>query len=160
MIEGIIINDKRCIDKLDELASGLHKQQRSCPSGRNRREGEFEMKKKGFTLIELMIVVVIIGILAAIAIPKFNDVSESAKRNACRANMRTIASQNVIYFAQHNRYASTIAFLGMGDVNCPSAPAGDYAWSGTISTFSIACPYGTSHGSIVNGIASWIDSGI
>ena len=119
------------------------------------------MKKKGFTLIELMIVVVIIGILAAIAIPKFNDVSESAKRNACRANMRTITSQNVIYFAQNNRYASTIALLGMGNVRCPSVAVGTgYTWTGTISTFSITCPNTnpSSHGNIINGVASWVDS--
>ncbi len=67
-------------------------------------------RSNGFTLIELMIVVVIIGILAAIAIPKFQDVAESAKYAACRSNLRNIASALNMYAAENNEYPG--AFQG------------------------------------------------
>lgn len=60
--------------------------------------------KKGFTLIELMIVIVILGILAAIAIPKFSNVSESARQSACRSNMRNVVQGLSVYMAQQGEY--------------------------------------------------------
>jgi len=68
------------------------------------------IRKNGFTLIELMIVVVIIGILAAIAIPKFQDVAASAKYAACRSNLRNIAGALNLYAAENGEYPG--AFQG------------------------------------------------
>ncbi len=65
---------------------------------------------RGFTLIELMVVVVIIGILAAIAIPKYQNVTESARYAACRSNLRNIAGALNLYHAENGEYPG--AFQG------------------------------------------------
>ncbi|MGS0764005.1 prepilin-type N-terminal cleavage/methylation domain-containing protein [Syntrophomonas curvata] len=65
--------------------------------------------QKGFTLVELMVVVVIIGVLVAIAVPIYNNVSEKAKLNAHLANIRTIEGAIESYKAANDTAAlSTI----------------------------------------------------
>ena len=60
--------------------------------------------EKGFTLVELMVVVVIIGILVAIAIPIYNNVTANAKRNTVEGNLRTIDGAIQIYAAEEGSF--------------------------------------------------------
>jgi prepilin-type N-terminal cleavage/methylation domain-containing protein len=60
-----------------------------------------KMNKKGFTLIELMIVVAIIGILAAIAIPKFADLISKSKEGATKGSLSSIRSALQIYYGDN-----------------------------------------------------------
>jgi prepilin-type N-terminal cleavage/methylation domain-containing protein len=58
-------------------------------------------KHKGFTLIEILIVVVILGILAAIVIPQFTDASQEAAASNLRSQLQTIRSQIELYNVQN-----------------------------------------------------------
>jgi prepilin-type N-terminal cleavage/methylation domain-containing protein len=68
--------------------------------------------QKGFTLIELLIVVVIIGILAAIAIPKFSSTREKAYFAAMKSDLKNLASQQEIYYADAYTYTVNTTLLG------------------------------------------------
>jgi len=59
-------------------------------------------KERAFTLIELMIVVAIIGILAAVAIPKFSDMLEKAREGATKGNVGAIKSAISIYYGDNS----------------------------------------------------------
>ncbi|MFC1738947.1 type II secretion system protein [Planctomycetota bacterium] len=58
--------------------------------------------RKGFTLVEILIVVVILGILAAIVIPQFTDASTEAKEASMRSDLQMLRSQIELYKIQHN----------------------------------------------------------
>jgi general secretion pathway protein G len=65
--------------------------------------------KRGFTLVEILIVVVILGILAAIVIPQFTQASTEAKENSLCSDLQSLRSQIELYKCQHNDIAPTQA---------------------------------------------------
>ena len=107
-------------------------------------------RNQGFTLVEIMIVVAIIGLLAAIAIPNFVRARESAQTNACINNLRQIdgAKQQ---WALETRQASDATpdeaaiapYLGRGGTTdaivCPAGGAGaTFAGSYTINAVNVS----------------------
>lgn len=78
-------------------------------------------------------------------------------QSMCRANMRTIASQCVLFFAVHDRYPESLEELGMGSVTCPECE-NPYIFFGDSRNLYIECglPADPNHGNIDNGITSWL----
>ena len=79
--------------------------------------------RKGFTLVELLVVVAIIGILAAIAVPKFANANNSAKVAKIQADLRTIDSASAIYNAKEGAYPTAAQIID--------------ATKGTLTTFPV-----------------------
>ena len=80
--------------------------------------------KKGFTLVEIMIVVVIIGLLAAMAIPAFQQVRENSRHSAMDNDARQLASAAQQYMLENNM--TTVAVAYTSNTGAIGAPLDDY----------------------------------
>ncbi|MGB9877379.1 MAG: competence type IV pilus major pilin ComGC [bacterium] len=114
-------------------------------------------KRKGFTLVEMMIVVLIIGILIAIALPNFLKARENARLRACVANMKQIQAA-VEQYAMDYKMAASASVPALSALSptyirttptCPSG--GTYSINGTVGDYSINCSV---HGDLYTLIGS------
>lgn len=97
-------------------------------------------KEKGFTLIELMIVVAILGILAAIAIPNFMRFQAKSRQSEAKTNLGAIGTTAEAFRAENDSYVATVAQLGW-------APQG-------------SSRYGYSYNALLVAAASVVDTGL
>jgi len=88
-------------------------------------------RRKGFTLVELLIVVLIIGALAAIAVPRLGASANSAKINACNTNVDTINRQIELYMANTGTWPKKFDEIGNDTDYFPDGPP--------------ECPFGTKY---------------
>ncbi len=81
-------------------------------TARRIRELRLYRKMQGITLMELMIVVVIIGIMAAVAYPNYRDFAARAKRNEAKAALLQISVQHERFYLNNNTYTTDMTQLG------------------------------------------------
>jgi len=82
------------------------------------------MKRKGFTLVEMLIVVIIIGVLAAIAIPQFMGVVRKSKISEAKTTLRSMLNAEKVYFVEYNQF--TLNFEDADPVYNDGAPENTY----------------------------------
>jgi len=109
------------------------------PSGQ--RRGLRGRRRGAFTLIEILIVVVILGILATIVVPQFSNASVNAKENTLKDELRYLRTQIVVYKAQHH------------DVP-PGYPNGDRSQAATGPDFVAQMTKPTDENSVTNTLGN------
>jgi type IV pilus assembly protein PilA len=120
-----------------------------------KESGMFQLMKrkntKGFTLIELMIVVAIIGILAAIAIPNFLKFQAKSKQSEAKTNLKAIYTAETGYFGENNAYNT------FDKVNW--TPVGTNRYTYDLGTATISSPPGAGTTTLIAGVPASADPG-
>jgi type IV pilus assembly protein PilA len=101
--------------------------------------------RRGFTLLELLIVVVVIGILAAIAIPKFQQTKSRAYASSLKSDLKNLSSMQEDHFYHNETYATSAAALGFSGsegVTITIVESDGRGWSATAThpaAFPLTC---------------------
>ena len=125
--------------------------------------------KRGFTLIEILIVVVILGILAAIIVPQFTDAAQEAGASSARSQLQSLRSQIELHRVQNNGAAPADMAELVTDGYIRSEPAWPAGFTATYATGDLTlawsdaanrCPDADGNGtpgeaSDVTAIAAW-----
>ena len=99
----------------------------ACPSA-------CRLSRPGFSLVEVMVVVVVIGILVAIAVPHYDRAVEQSRADIAAANLRAIWSAQRMYWLENHAYASTLSSLSSLGLLDPAVVIGTSGYAYAVPT--------------------------
>ena len=107
------------------------------------------MRQKGFATLEVILMVMVIGILASIAVPRFTSVTTAANTAKIQSDLSTINTAIAIYYMEHGKYPATndklsvlSDYLQSTDIKVPSGSAYIKGTSGEPTETTISGDYG------------------
>ena len=104
---------------------------------------ELSRKSAGFTLIEMMIVIVVVGILLMVALPGYERQTLKTKRSLGRAELQEVMARQEQYFVNNRQYATSLVDLGLANPYSIDADANDVDTSSGDRIYTIALPSAT-----------------
>ncbi|HLV80860.1 MAG TPA: type II secretion system protein [Chthonomonadaceae bacterium] len=129
--------------------------------------------RQGFSLVELLAVVLILAVLAAVAVPLYMNTRKTAAARACKANINAIASAEAAYALRNGVYTNLATLIGgtpeglSASVTCPLVTSSDTSGAYQITTGSatgtavtsagttaqvwISCLHATDHSAVLSG---------
>ena len=119
------------------------------------------MRARGFTLIEVLIVCVVVGVLTAIALPSYQNQVQKSRRSDAKSALVGAAGQMERYFTERGTYAT--ATLGSGGVYAATTQNGYYTLSLanlTVSTYTLRATPAGPHVGDPCGIMTYTDQGV
>ncbi|MEI8341913.1 MAG: type II secretion system protein [Verrucomicrobiota bacterium] len=130
--------------KTMDFPGTIHNRNRSMGHAAHRASPE---KKRAFTLIELLTVIAIIAVLAALLFPAIKSARESANRVMCASNLKQLAAAGLMYIADHDGMAfanwmdlNDLPNGGMMNYIYPNADPNNWPPNGTYEGTVVACP--------------------
>lgn len=114
-------------------------------------KGVRKASRRGFSLVELLAVVLILAVLAAVAVPLYINTRKTSAARACKANINAIASAEAAHVLRNGTYAdmATLTASGpeglAGAVTCPLDRAAYTGPANVATAITIACPNQAAH---------------
>ena len=134
----------------------------------------FKGARRGFSLVELLAVVLILAVLAAVAVPLYLNTRKTSAARACKANINAVASAEAAYALRNGTYATMATLAATGPeslssaVKCPLDNAaylmtdaadgtGTAIAAGNTGQFYITCPNFSAHNGVLGGGSTTVD---